>query len=165
MLQRRRSARLTRLARLMTLPHHRLPAALCRMLTLALTGAGLLVTAASSAQSLPPLPSPPRPSIAGSSAPATEVRQPALPPMPLMAGTEVDRLVAIVNNDLILDSDVDQERRVAALLPYGESGGTYTRDAAIQRLINRDLILQQTKLQPTQAISEADAAKDLDSLR
>lgn len=85
--------------------------------------------------------------------------------MPLETGTELDRVVAIVNGDLILDSDVDQERRLAALLPYGEAGGAYSRDDAIQRLINRDLILQQIKLQPGYDVSEEAAAKDLDTLR
>jgi peptidyl-prolyl cis-trans isomerase SurA len=117
------------------------------------------------AQSLPPLPVPPRPSIAPTDAPPTAIHQPSLPRMPLESGTEMDRVVAIVNGDLILDSDIDQERRFSALLPYGEAGGAYSRDAAIQRLINRDLILQQIKLQPGYDVSEAAAAKDLASLR
>jgi hypothetical protein len=85
--------------------------------------------------------------------------------MPVPQGTPVDDIVAIVNGDLILDSDIDQERRFAALLPYGEASGKYTREKALERLINRDLILQQVKLQPQEPISEEDAAKDLDSLR
>jgi hypothetical protein len=117
------------------------------------------------AQSLPPLPVPPRPSIAPTDAPPTPIHQPNLPRMPLEPGTELDRVVAIVNSDLILDSDVDQERRFAALLPYGEAGGAYSRDEAIERLVNRDLILQQIKLQPGYDVSEAAAAQDLDSLR
>ena len=90
---------------------------------------------------------------------------PKLPPMPEVEGTPFDRVVAIVNGDLILDSDVDQERRFAALLPYGEASGPNTRDKAIERLINRVLILQQTKLQPDSAITSQAAAKDLDALR
>ena len=125
----------------------------------------LLCVGSMRAQSLPPLPVPPRPSIAPTDAPPTPIHQPDLPRMPLEPGTEVDRVVAIVNGDLILDSDVDQERRFAALLPYGEAGGEYSRDTAIQRLINRDLILQQIKLQPGYDVSEAAAAKDLESLR
>jgi peptidyl-prolyl cis-trans isomerase SurA len=117
------------------------------------------------AQSLPPLPVPPRPSIAPTDATPTTIHQPKLPRMALESGTEMDRVVAIVNGDLILDSDVDQERRFSALLPYGEAGGEYTRDAAIQRLINRDLILQQIKLQPGYDVSEEAATKDLESLR
>jgi peptidyl-prolyl cis-trans isomerase SurA len=106
-----------------------------------------------------------KPSIAGTDAPPTTVVPPVLPQMPVEPGAEVDRVVAIVNGDLILDSDVDQERRFAALLPYGEAAGAYNRDAAIERLVNRDLILQQVKLQPQEVITAADAAKDLQSLR
>jgi hypothetical protein len=130
-----------------------------------LLSAALVAAASLRAQSLPPLPSPPKPSIAGSDAPPTQVSQPRLERMPLVPGTELDRVDAIVNNDLILDSDVDQERRLATLLPYGEAGGEYSRDAAIERLINRDLILQQIKLQPSEGITEEAAAKDLKSLR
>ena len=87
------------------------------------------------------------------------------PKMPAVQGTELDRVVAIVNSDLILDSDVDQERRFAALLPYGEASGPYSRDQAIERLINRDLILQQSRLQPQDEVTEAAAEEDLDSFR
>jgi peptidyl-prolyl cis-trans isomerase SurA len=115
----------------------------------------------------PPLPAATvaKPSIAGTDAPPTTVVPPVLPEMPVAPGAEVDRVVAIINGDLILDSDVDQERRFAALLPYGEAAGAYNRDAAIERLVNRDLILQQVKLQPQEAITNADAAKDLETLR
>jgi peptidyl-prolyl cis-trans isomerase SurA len=115
----------------------------------------------------PPLPvtTVAKPSIAGSDAAPTTVVPPVLPQMPVVPGAEVDRVVAIVNGDLILDSDVDQERRFAALLPYGEAAGAYNRDAAIERLVNRDLILQQVKLQPQQVITDRDAAVDLESLR
>jgi len=89
----------------------------------------------------------------------------AAPQMPSTAGTELDRVVAIVNGDLILDSDVDQERRFAALLPYGEASGVYVRGKAIERLINRDLILQQSRLEPENEITDGDAAKDLDAFR
>jgi len=106
-----------------------------------------------------------KPSAATSQASATTVVLPTLPAMPEMKGVTVDRVVAIVNGDLILDSDVDQERRFAALLPYGEASGAYTRDGAIERLINRELILQQAKIQPVGDITLEAAAKDLDALR
>jgi hypothetical protein len=97
-------------------------------------------------------------------APAT-VTLPQLPTQPPPSGTQMDRVVAIVNGFLILDSDVDQERRFAALLPYGEAAGPYSRDDAIDRLINRELILQQIRLQPQQRVSTATAQQDLESLR
>jgi hypothetical protein len=102
---------------------------------------------------------------AGTDATPTPLTLPALPSMPEPQGTELDRVVAVVNGDLILDSDVDQERRFAALLPYGEAEGPPTRIRAIERLINRDLILQQARLQPQDEISTEDAAKDLNALR
>jgi peptidyl-prolyl cis-trans isomerase SurA len=106
-----------------------------------------------------------KPSAATSHAAHTEIALPTLPGMAAAKGAELDRVVAIVNGDLILDSDVDQERRFAALLPYGEASGVYTRDGAIERLINRELILQQAKIQPGADITMEAAAKDLDALR
>ncbi len=114
---------------------------------------------------LPALPAEATPSVAQSQALATKIVQPTLPSMPPVEGDEVDRVVAIVNGQLILDSDVDRERRFGALLPYGEATGRYNRDAAIERLINRDLILQQLELQPGDVITQEAAAKDLDALR
>jgi peptidyl-prolyl cis-trans isomerase SurA len=118
--------------------------------------------------SAPPMPTSPAaetPSAAQSESPPTAIVLPKLPRMPAAQGAEVDRVVAIVNGDLILDSDVDQERRFAALLPYGEASGPYNRDEAIERLINRDLILQQSRLQPGNEVTTDAATKDLDALR
>jgi peptidyl-prolyl cis-trans isomerase SurA len=116
----------------------------------------------------PPMPATPAtetPSAARSDAPPTVITKPKLPGMPADQGKEIDRVVAIVNGALILDSDVDQERRFSALLPYGEASGRYSRDEAIERLINRDLILQQSQLQPGDEISMEAATKDLEGLR
>ncbi len=120
------------------------------------------------AQNAPPVPvvsAGSVPSVAQSQAGPTAVVEPTLPGMPPGQGVEVDRVVAIVNGQLILDSDVDRERRFAALLPYGEASGPYNRDQAIERLINRDLILQQVQLQPGGEVTLQAAAKDLDTLR
>ncbi len=119
--------------------------------------------AQSSSAPLPPAAS--KPSVAQSQSPPTQILLPRLPQMPPVEGVEVDRVVAIVNGDLILDSDVDLERRFAALLPYGQTSGPYDRDAAIERLINRDLILQQMRLQQGDEITQEAAAQDLDDLR
>ena len=106
-----------------------------------------------------------KPSAAMSHAAPTQIVLPTLPSMPAAKGAVVDRVVAIVNGDLILDSDVDQEHRFAMLLPYGEASGAYSRDAAIERLTNRDLILQQSRLQPGSEISMEAATSDLDAIR
>jgi peptidyl-prolyl cis-trans isomerase SurA len=90
---------------------------------------------------------------------------PAAPVMPVNNGQEIDRLVAIVNGDLILDSDVDEERRFTAFQPYRDPNADFSRDNAIERLINRDLILQQIKLQPAANVSDADVKKELDVVR
>lgn len=103
---------------------------------------------------------------APSDAAPTTIKPTVLPRMPEVRGASLDRVVATVNGDLILDSDIDQEQRFANLLPYGEAAaGAYSRGVALERLINRALILQQTQLQPSEGITLAAAAKDLDSLR
>ena len=90
---------------------------------------------------------------------------PSTPKMPDVPGTELDGVVAIVNGDLVLDSDVDEERRFEALQPYRDSSDVFSRDRAIERLINRDLILQQAKLQPEADITDAEVKTELDALR
>jgi peptidyl-prolyl cis-trans isomerase SurA len=94
-----------------------------------------------------------------------ETAKPAAPAMPKVEGEEIDRVVAIVNGDLVLDSDVDEERRFAAFQPFRDRNADFSRDKAIERLINRDLILQQTKLQPQDPITDEDVKKELDALR
>jgi peptidyl-prolyl cis-trans isomerase SurA len=122
-------------------------------------------TGATAAPAVPALPAGSVPSVAQSQAGPTKIVEPTLPGMPPAPGEEVDRVVAIVNGQLILDSDVDRERRFAALLPYREGSGPYNRDEAIERLINRDLILQQVQLQPGGEVTQQAAAKDLETLR
>jgi peptidyl-prolyl cis-trans isomerase SurA len=101
----------------------------------------------------------------GTSETKTTAKAQVAPVLPTVNGEELDRVVAIVNSDLVLDSDVEQEKRFQALLPYGEATGEYSRDKAVERLINRDLILQQARLQPENEVSAEDAKKDLDNLR
>lgn len=78
---------------------------------------------------------------------------------------QLDRVVAIVNDDLILESDVDEERRLAVFQPYSQPTGSFTRADAIQRLINRALILQQSRIQPRKPITDAEVAANLKDLR
>lgn len=80
-------------------------------------------------------------------------------------GDTVDRVIAVVNGDLVLESDVDQERRFAAFLPPASPGAVYSRERAIERLINRELILQQAKLQPGEEIKDTDVARQIANLR
>ncbi len=84
---------------------------------------------------------------------------------PDAGATQLDRVVAIVNGDLILESDVDEERRFAVFQPYSEPTGSFSRAQAIQRLIDRTLILQQAKEQPRKPITDAEVQANLADLR
>lgn len=97
-------------------------------------------------------------------APQPKVKQEAAPKMPEVEGEQMDRVVAIVNNDLILDSDVDEERRFEAFQPYRDAAES-SREKTIERLVNRQLILQQSKLQPEDPFSDAEVDKEIDSLK
>lgn len=65
--------------------------------------------------------------------------------LPAERGEIVDRMVAIVNNDIVLESDIEEEERFAKLYPYRTTSGDTPREQALTRLIDRDLILQQMR--------------------
>lgn len=79
-------------------------------------------------------------------------------------GVLLDRVVAVVNGEVILESDVDEERRYEEIQPYREAGA-FSRDRAIQRLIDRALILQQADLQPEDSVPDAELDAQLTTLR
>src|SRR5438270_1747553 len=79
-------------------------------------------------------------------------------------GVVLDRLVAVVNGDVILESDVDEERRFEEVQPY-RSGPTFTRDRIVERLIDRTLIQQQSALEPEGAVAEKDLDAQIAMLR
>jgi peptidyl-prolyl cis-trans isomerase SurA len=85
--------------------------------------------------------------------------------LPAGAGVLVDQVIAVVNGDLILESDVDEDRRFQAFQPYTNPNAVFSREAAIKRLIDRTLILQQAKLQPDSMVTDAEAQAQLQSLR
>jgi peptidyl-prolyl cis-trans isomerase SurA len=89
--------------------------------------------------------------------------RPAASSSPLGEEVSLDRVVAIVNGDLILESDIDEEERFAAFQPF--SGESVSRDGLIDRLIDRAVILQQMALQPGTPISDADVDAELSTLR
>jgi hypothetical protein len=82
----------------------------------------------------------------------------------LGAEVTLDRVVAIVNGDLILQSDVDAEQRFAAFEPFSEAKPA-TPEEVMERLIDRQLTLQQMKLQPEPPISDAEVDAQLTVLR
>ena len=55
----------------------------------------------------------------------------------------LDRVIGVINGDVLLESDVDSEMRFAALRPYSDPSRENTRQTATERLVNRTLILQQ----------------------
>jgi peptidyl-prolyl cis-trans isomerase SurA len=75
----------------------------------------------------------------------------------------LDRVVAVVNGDLILESDLETEQQFAAFQPFSEPGTS--RDDLVERLIDRDLILQQLRLQPESAVTDAEVEAQLATLR
>src|ERR1700756_1723736 len=79
-------------------------------------------------------------------------------------GVVMDRLVAVVNGDVILESDVDEERRFEEVQPY-RSGPTFTRERIVERLIDRTLILQQSALEPEEAVADKDLDAQIATLR
>ncbi len=77
----------------------------------------------------------------------------------------VDQVIAVVNGDLILESDIDEERRFEAFQPFRGATEPTTRTALIDRLIDRALILQQAKLQPNDRVTITEAHNQLKTLR
>ena len=80
-------------------------------------------------------------------------------------GVLVDQVIAVVNGDLILESDIDEERRFEAFQPFRGAVGPTSRAALIDRLIDRALILQQAKLQPNDHVTLAEAQAQLRTIR
>jgi peptidyl-prolyl cis-trans isomerase SurA len=75
-------------------------------------------------------------------------------------------VVAVINGDVILQSDVEEEEHFAIFEPYSVPGGTFTAKDAMQHLVNRTLILQQIKEQQIASPpSDAEVTQQLESLR
>ena len=89
---------------------------------------------------------------------------PLQPPVKHAGGVVADQVIGVVNGDLVLESDVNEERRFEAFEPF-TTPGAFSRDRAISRLIDRTLILQQAKLQPDQVVTTAQAQDQLQTLR
>jgi len=86
------------------------------------------------------------------------------PPIAAAQGTVLDQVVGVVNGELILESDVDEERRFAAFQPFRDQR-QFLRDRAIARLVDRTLIMQQERLQPQTPITDAEVEDQLSALR
>jgi hypothetical protein len=79
----------------------------------------------------------------------------------------LDRVIALVNGDVLLESDVRREMRIAVLQPITVPTGQNTEVNAAQRLIRRSLILQQMKAQQqiNYSVSDDEVKKSLSELR
>lgn len=79
----------------------------------------------------------------------------------------LDHVVAVVNGEVLLQSDVDEEMHFAVLEPLRPSAGKDTQVDAMRRLIDRTLIVQQMQEQRqfNINISDAEVEKSLRELR
>jgi hypothetical protein len=78
----------------------------------------------------------------------------------------------MVNGDIILDSDLDQEARFEGLHLNSQQIGPptsapqqRTRAEILERLINRDLILQQVRLEPHEQVDDDAVDQEIAELR
>ena len=83
----------------------------------------------------------------------------AVTPQASSAGTVLDRVIAVVNEDVILESDVDEERRFEEIQPFRTAADS-TREKILERLIDRALILQ-----PEDAVPDKDLDAQIATLR
>ncbi|MBS1814377.1 MAG: SurA N-terminal domain-containing protein [Acidobacteria bacterium] len=99
----------------------------------------------------------------GASAQHSAGRHPeALPPP---RGESLDRIVAIVNGEIILESDVEEEMRWAKLQPYRTLRAGSERDQALSRLIDRTLIMQQEQGYVQAPLKEEEIDEEVKQMR
>jgi hypothetical protein len=96
--------------------------------------------------------------------PTVQTGTPKASSAPAVPGVVLDRLIAVVNGDVILESDVDEERRFEEIQPYRGATDS-TRARIIERLVDRTLILQQAALQPEDAVTSKDLDAQVATLR
>jgi len=72
----------------------------------------------------------------------------------------LDRVVAVVNNQGILFSDIDEEIRLSILDPAGQNSGPLTPQRALEQLISRNLIEQQMRQEDIQTAEPTQAELD-----
>jgi hypothetical protein len=77
----------------------------------------------------------------------------------------LDSVVAIIGGDVLLASDIDEEIRFAAFLPYSVSPDSSTRVNAAERVIDRTLILHEERLQPGAPVTDKDVDRRIAELR
>jgi hypothetical protein len=90
---------------------------------------------------------------------ASALGQTPAPAAPSANVVVLDRVVAVVNNQAILASDVDEEVRLAVLDPGG-AGVVLAPQRALEQLISRALIQQQIRQEDAQAAEPSQAEVD-----
>jgi hypothetical protein len=82
---------------------------------------------------------------------------------PALAGRQagapvvIDSAIAVVNNQVILASDLEREMRLSVLEPPGASGEVRDRRSSLEQMISRELIQQQIRKGDVQASAPSDA--------
>jgi hypothetical protein len=85
------------------------------------------------------------------------------PASPGLAGQQagapvvIDRTIAVVNDRVILMSDLEREMRISVLEPPSAGGEGRDRRSALERLISRALIQQQIRGEDAPALAPTDA--------
>ena len=78
----------------------------------------------------------------------------------------MDRAVAVIDGEVILESDVREEQHFAVFEPFSVPGGQFSPLQAMRRMVNRTLILQQMAEQQMVPIpSDAAVDQQIDDLR
>ncbi|WP_158748049.1 peptidylprolyl isomerase [Acidobacterium sp. S8] len=79
----------------------------------------------------------------------------------------LDRVIALVNGDVLLESDVHEEMRLVVLQPIIAPQGQNTKERAARRLITRNLMLRQMREQQQikYAVTDDEVHKSLAELR
>jgi hypothetical protein len=91
---------------------------------------------------------------------ATALAQESAPAPAPVSGVVLDRVVAVVNNQAILASDLDEEIRLSVLDPGQVGLGVLTRKRALEQLIGRALIQQQIREEDERAADPSQAEVD-----
>lgn len=80
-------------------------------------------------------------------------------------GDLLDRVVAIVNKQLILESDVNEEMRFAEIQPFRTARGESLYEQALNRLIDRTLVYQQAQEQQIEPVTDEEVKAELEQLK
>ncbi len=78
---------------------------------------------------------------------------------------EIDRLLAAVNGKVITESDLNLARNLNVLVGFGKTAPAVSRQEAIDRLINREILRQELENFPLQPEDQGRAERRLEELK